>query len=168
MNGRTQSAVTLPGQSVGPSDEHLLAMGKLQFLASFCPLHSKFPSAALGRLFYPAINHDCVRFFDNEDGKTCAALIWARLSDDVSERMIYDRAPPQPDEWASGHNLWFLDLLAPFGHAGQVARHIARKPPEGPFFFARINAKGEVRKVVQGDASQRQGRRMQAFRLKEG
>ncbi len=63
-------------QSVGPTDAELLSIGKLHFLASFCPLHQRMPEAALARIFYPALNNGCVRFFENEQGRTAAALIW--------------------------------------------------------------------------------------------
>lgn len=106
----------------------------------------------------PAINNNTVRLFENEDGFVCAALIWARLSDDVSQRMIFDRKPPEASEWTSGTNLWFLDVLAPFNHGKMVARHIARNPPEGPFYFARLGKGGVVRKVVRGDGTRRSGR----------
>ncbi len=112
----------------------------------------------MARLFFPAINNDCVRLFKNDDGHVCAALIWARLSDDVSERMLFEREPPDATEWTSGTNLWFLDVLAPFNHGTMIARHIARNPPEGPFYFARLGRGGLVRKVVRGDGSRRDGR----------
>lgn len=135
----------------------MLSLGRLSFLATYCPLHRQFPAAALANIFIPAINNDCVRFFKNEEDQVCAALIWARLSDSVSQRMIFDQKPPVEAEWTSGSNLWFLDILAPFGHGKVVARHIARNPPEGPFYFARLGKAGAVRKVVCGDAALRKG-----------
>lgn len=109
----------------------------------------------LSRIFIPAVNHDCVRFFKNDQGLVSAALIWARLSDKAAERMIYEQTPPEAADWNSGTNLWFLDILAPFRHGGMVARHIARNPPPDPFFFARLGPDGRVRKVVRGDARAR-------------
>jgi len=44
-----------------------------------------------------------------------------------------------------------------------VARHIARKPPAEPFFFARLNANGLVQKVVRGDAGARGADRVRSF-----
>jgi len=147
-------------KTIGPTDDSLLSLGKLQYLASYCPLHSKFPSALLARLFVPAIDNGCVRFFATADGRPGAALIWARLSDDAVTRMILDKAPPGPDDWASGSNLWFLDLIAPFGQGAQVARHIARNPPAEPFWFARVDQNGRLKRVVQGEASRPFGQRM--------
>ncbi|MCZ7675313.1 MAG: toxin-activating lysine-acyltransferase [Roseovarius sp.] len=143
-------------------DRHLLSLGKLHFLAAYCPLHRRFPAAWLARIFVPAVNCDSVRFFENDDGDTCAALIWARLSDAAAERMLSEGRPPAAADWAAGENLWFLDLLAPFGHGRVVARHIARNPPPEPFRFARIDAAGKLRKVVRGDVTARPGERLGA------
>ena len=150
-------------QAIGPTDPEMLSIGKLSFLASYCPLHKTLPMGLLARFFYPAINNDCVRFFENEAGKTAAALIWARLDDEVSARMLETGMPPTEEEWTSGKTLWFLDLLAPFGHGRIVARNIARNPPREPFYFARINAEGRVRKVVCGDATAHRGGRVTAW-----
>jgi cytolysin-activating lysine-acyltransferase len=140
------------------SEKQLLALGRLSFLAAFCPLHRSFPGSALARIFIPAINNDCVRFFQNEAGQTCAALIWARLSEEVSTRMLYDRIPPDSAEWAAGSDLWFVDILAPFDHGRIVARHVARNPPPEPFRFARLGPDGKLRKIVRGDSTVRRGR----------
>ena len=75
-------------------EAQLLSLGRLSFLAAHCPLHRNFPARALMRLFVPAINHDCVRFFNNHQDQVCAALIWARLSDEVSERMSLTKTHP--------------------------------------------------------------------------
>lgn len=144
-------------------DRQLLGLGQLHFLAAFCPFHRKLPASWLAGIFLPALNNDCVRFFHNEHGQVCAALIWARLTHDVSVRMVYDNVTPGADDWASGDNLWFLDLLAPFRHGRLVARHIARNPPEGPFYFARLDRKGRVSKVVRGDAAAQGKDRLRSF-----
>lgn len=159
--GRSRQTSTNEGggdRAIQAFDRQCLSLGRLHFLASFCPLHRQFPAAALARLFIPAVNHDCVRFFENDQKQVCAALIWARLTDTVSERMLFDQVPPDASEWASGPNLWFLDILAPFDHGRMIARHIARNPPEGPFYFARLGKGGQPRKVVRGDASARRNR----------
>jgi len=150
-------------RAMGPSESELLSIGKLQFLASFCPLHQKMPAHALARIFYPALNNGCVRFFENENGHTAAALIWARLSSDVSDRLLRTGTLPTQSEWTSGDKLWFLDLLAPFGHGRIVARTIARSPPEEPFWFARIDQSGALRKVVRGDVLGRDGGQVVAW-----
>jgi len=145
--------------------DSIATFGALSFLAAHCPLHSKFSAGLLRSIFLPAAEHNCVRLFQNDKGVPCAALIWARLSDDVSERMIYDNMPPRHQDWVSGRNLWFLDLIAPFDHGADIARHIARNPPEGAFYFGRIGPDGLIRKVVHGDASKGRRGLVQSFRV---
>ena len=147
-------AVVPPGAGTTVNmPESIAAFGALSFLAAHCPVHQKYSAAMLRRLFFPAAEHGCVRFFQNEKGVPCAALVWARLSDPVVERMITDHKPPNPDEWNSGSHLWFLDLLAPFDHGREIARYIARNPPDCPFHFARVGNDGKIRKIVSGDAA---------------
>ena len=162
----TGKAGATGAKAMRPTEAHLLALGKLSFLAGFCPLHRRFPGHALTALFVPAVNTGTVRFFEDENGATAAALIWARLTDEVSERMLFDKIPPSQADWTAGDNLWFLDLLAPFGHGPALARHIARKPPEGPFFFARLGTDGRVRKVVEGDATRGRRGLVHAFQIR--
>lgn len=159
MSGRqkAQTGGASGAGAVRPTEAHLIALGKLSFLAGFCPVHRRFPGHALSALFFPAVNAGAVRFFEDDNGATAAALIWARLSEEVSHRMLFQKIPPTQAEWTAGQKLWFIDLIAPFGHGPQVARHIARHPPKEPFFFARMGPDGQVRKVVEGDSSR--GRR---------
>ena len=148
--------------AVFPIPEAIGVYGALTFLAARCPLHGRYSAAQLNQCFMPAVEHGCVRLFQNADGLPCAALIWARLSPDVSRRMIAENKPPAPADWVSGSQLWFMDILAPFGHGKVVARHIARNPPEEAFHFARINSEGRVRKVINVDGPVGAVRRMQA------
>lgn len=147
------------------NERQMLALGRLHFLAAFCPLHRRLSAAHLARVFIPAVNADCVRFFHNDKGDVCAALIWARLTDAAGTRMAEHNEPPAAADWAAGGNLWFLDLLAPFGHGRMVARHIARNPPPERFRFARLDARGKVARVVEGDATAPPGKRLSACRV---
>lgn len=162
---QVQETAPEAGRGQGPTDDDMLALGRLQFLAAYCPLHKTYSAALLSRLFFPAINNDCVRFFENADKKICAALIWARLDEDAADRMIHGGMLPDDTTWSSGDMLWFIDLLAPFGHGRSIARHIARNPPDEPFCFARLNAKGKVHKIVEGDRNAGDGDRLRAFVL---
>lgn len=128
--------------------------GALTFLAARCRLHGGYSARQLNQCFLPAVEHDCVRLFQNADGLPCAALIWARLSPEVSARMIDQNRAPEPDEWVSGDELWFMDILAPFGHGRVVARHIARNPPADAFHFARLGPDGRLARVVSVAAAQ--------------
>ena len=137
MTGHTgQTGVTGRGAKC-PTDTQRLGLGRLAFRVGFCPLYRRYSGHALAALFISAINNDTARFFEDENGATAAALILARLSEEVSEQMLIDRIPPSPVEWAAENKLWFRDLIAPFGHGKQIGRD----PPAEPFFWPAWNGR---------------------------
>ena len=168
MSRRAQ-AHSQPKEAMGPSkavDDQFTELGYLHFLAAFCPLHRRMSAEWLSKLFIPAVNSKSVRFFRNEHDNVCAALLWARLDEGEVDRMLKHHEPPGADAWNGKGALWFLDVLAPFDHGRLVARHIARNPPPEPFYFARLNTAGQVRKVVRAEASARGRDRMKTFHLR--
>ena len=145
-----------------PLPESVATYGALSLLAAHCPLHQSYSAALLNRLFLPAIEHQSVRIFRTATNQPCAALIWARLSPKVSSMMFSQNRPPRANEWKSGDHLWFLDIIAPFGHGKDIARTLARNPPNEAFSFARIGASGKIRKLVAVKAGSRTNRAFHA------
>lgn len=146
------------GSTQAPLLESVSTYGALSLLAAYCPLHKTFSAQLLNRFFLPAVEHKCVRIFRTSRNQPCAALIWARLSDDVSSRMFSEHRPPKADEWNSGRHLWFLDLIAPFGHGKDIVRHVARNPPKEAFSFARVGADLKLRKLIAVESGGRPNR----------
>ncbi|MEP2202611.1 MAG: toxin-activating lysine-acyltransferase [Roseobacter sp.] len=144
-----------------PLPESMATYGALSLLAAHCPLHKSYSAELLNRLFLPAIEHKSVRIFRTSNNQPCAALIWARLSQRVSSRMFTDHRPPRAKEWNSGEHLWFLDIIAPFGHGKDIARNLVRNPPSEAFSFARIGTDRKIRKLVEVKSG---GRTNRAFR----
>jgi hypothetical protein len=87
-------------------------------------------------------------------------LLWARLSDSISVQMKCGTYHLRPNDWNSGDNLWFVDLIAPFGHGKDVARFVIKNPPPEQFQFARVGSSGGIERVISGDASRQRGTRM--------
>jgi cytolysin-activating lysine-acyltransferase len=135
--------------------ERLETYGALAFLAAHCPRHRDWSAAELHALFAPAADRGFLRVFRNAEGTPCAVLLWARLSPEVARALAEEGRPLAPQDWTSGRELWFVDLIAPFGHGAQVARSIARRPPPEPFRFARLRPDGRAAKVVAADPARR-------------
>ena len=75
-----------------------------------------------------AVVHDQIYFAFDEYGNPVAFWIWAFLAPDVGRRLMTDPYTALHDsEWDEGGNLWILDIVAPFGHANDVIRFIARE-----------------------------------------
>lgn len=146
-----------------PFSDSVGTYGALSLLAAHCPLHSSFSARLLNRLFLPAVEHEAVRIFRTSDNKPCGALIWARLSDEVALRMFTENQPPRANDWNSGDHLWFLDLLAPFGHGKDIARHLVRNPPKEAFSFARLGPDKKLRKLIEVQRESDAGRSFRSF-----
>lgn len=153
------TSTTTGSSTLSPLPDSLATYGALMLLAAHCPRHKTYPAELLNRLFLPAVEHKSVRLFRTSSGQPCAALIWARLSEDIALRMFTENRPPKACEWNSGHHLWFLDLLAPFGHGAEIARHLARNPPKEAFSFARVGPDNKLRKLVEVQSASQSGNR---------
>jgi cytolysin-activating lysine-acyltransferase len=62
-----------------------------------------------------------------KDGAPMAFVSWARLSEDVAQR--YQAAPHHLTmaDWASGDQIWLIDLFTPYGGAQEVLKNLREK-----------------------------------------
>ena len=61
------------------------------------------------------------------DDMPIAFVSWARLSEDVALRY---RAPPHrlsPADWRSGHQIWLVDVVTPFGGSVELLEDLRHK-----------------------------------------
>ncbi len=59
-----------------------------------------------------------------------AFVSWAWVSDAVDERLRSGVPTIAPHEWQAGPHLWFIDVLAPFGGAEEIARQALSEIPQ--------------------------------------
>lgn len=59
-----------------------------------------------------------------------AFVSWALVSDVVDQRLRSGVPTIAPHEWQSGQHLWFIDVLAPFGGARDIARQALAEIPQ--------------------------------------
>jgi cytolysin-activating lysine-acyltransferase len=57
-----------------------------------------------------------------------AFVAWAKLSESVAAGYASGTRELTADDWQSGDQLWFIELVAPFGHGAQVLRELRRGP----------------------------------------
>jgi cytolysin-activating lysine-acyltransferase len=68
-----------------------------------------------------------LKVFYDVDGRAVGYVVWAYLSDALSERMSKDLVTALHfSEWNEGLNLWILDFVAPYGHARAMTSYIRR------------------------------------------
>jgi cytolysin-activating lysine-acyltransferase len=70
-----------------------------------------------------------------------AFVTWARVNDEVHQRLLQGHPKLAPHEWSGGNNLWLIDVVTPFGGTqdvlsevqnlefpGQALRYLSRNP----------------------------------------
>ena len=74
----------------------------------------------------PAMVQDQARLYMRGDAPL-AFVSWARLSKEVAQR--YRMSPHQLsfNDWNSGHELWLIDLVAPFGGTAKVMETLRKE-----------------------------------------
>lgn len=78
----------------------------------------------LNEIVIPAIKHDMIKFFFDDDGDVVGYVIWASLSEDVESRFLSEGdLRLHISEWNEGRSIWVLDMIVPYGHV----RHVLRK-----------------------------------------
>lgn len=104
----------------------------------------------LSRYFMPPITLNQYAVFANE-GQLAGFMTWAFLSDSATAALRDRHEEPGVDDWQSGHQLWFMDMVAKPGQTPAMSRmmreHILRNANSRHAFALRRTADGSVRKV---------------------
>ena len=80
------------------------------------------------------------------DGQIIGVATWAWLNDDTAQTMLADGGVA-PDAWQSGEQLWFIDVIAPFGDMRAISRDLRSLFPGMTGHSVRWNEDGSVKKV---------------------
>lgn len=80
-------------------------------------------------LLPPVILDQC-RLYTKE-GIPFAFFTWAKVSDEIDQRLRGGEPRIAPHEWQSGENLWMVDMVAPFGHLDEMFDDLRKGQLEG-------------------------------------
>lgn len=92
-----------------------VVLGEIAWLLSQAPVQAHLFLPNDDWLVMPAILLGQFHVFYGEDHKPLGAAFWARVSDSVSVRLQADDYLIDAVDWNSGHRLWLMALVAPFG-----------------------------------------------------
>lgn len=137
-----------PNSEVRPIAEQ---MGLVVLLSNACKERGLYQLLCLHLWIEPAIRHGQIKFYFDERRRPIAYLTWAYLAPDVEYRLSHDPTVLlHESEWNEGDNLWFLDVVAPFGHLNKVIHHARDTLLAGhnEARWLRRNPDGTVRKVA--------------------
>jgi len=116
-DNKTPASPVEPCSSQAPS-----ALGHLVFLSMRSAVHRRWAVDDLSNNFLPPISFGQYQLY-RADGQIVGALTWAWLDEPTEAKLLADGLTPPANAWKAGDRLWFIDFLAPYGHARAIARH---------------------------------------------
>ncbi|WP_288066000.1 toxin-activating lysine-acyltransferase [Herbaspirillum sp.] len=84
--------------------------GDILALAQRSKVQSHYPLAVLRARVFPSLWTGQYLIL-RKQGRAVAFLNWAWLSEDLSERYRHSQCYVPPEQWSSGHCLWFMELM---------------------------------------------------------
>jgi cytolysin-activating lysine-acyltransferase len=98
------------------------AFAQLVLLCRHSQVHRRWSVDDLAANFLPAIGHGQYQLYC-AGPKVVGGLTWAWLDAANEAKLLADGLTPPGEAWSGGDRLWFIDFLAPYGHARMIARH---------------------------------------------
>lgn len=104
------------------------------------------------REFLPPYLLGQIRLYVSECDKPIAMVSWAKVSEDIENRLKRTGSSLGKDDWCSGARYFFNDIIAPYNNLRQVVQDVRQNVlPEGTVAIAlRRRPDGSVRKVSYG------------------
>lgn len=99
-------------------------MGAVVWMMQSSPLHRNYSVEMLLKRVGPALQKNQFRYYEDPQRGPIAFCNWAFLSDSAFDQIITTGRDPEAHEWASGKNLYFVEMIAPFGHCRRVVRDL--------------------------------------------
>jgi cytolysin-activating lysine-acyltransferase len=96
------------------------------------------------RNLLPALQAGQCKIYLDDERRPTAFVTWALVDEECHEALRLRGRNPPPDRWASGGNLWFIDVIAPFGNALAVIRDLQRN------HFAHVSRAHSIKRNADG------------------
>lgn len=132
-------------------------LGEMAWLLTQSPLHKALAIGDMEWLVMPALIHQQFYMFRDGDQPVGLAL-WAKCTPQAAKKLDGGMIEPENrlslEEWASGNEVWLVDLIAPFATAENKQREIMiadliSKPLEGVSFKMHVTDPQTGKRIVQ-------------------
>jgi len=178
MNGKSGRTGKNPGEKAQaeapPTVSHLL--GEMTWLLTQSPLHRGFSIGDLEWLVMPALIHQ--QFYLFRDGQQPVGLAtWAKCTPEAVAKLDKGMIEPENrltlEEWASGDQVWLVDLIAPFANDENRQRELMiadliSKPLKGVEFRFHQTDPATGKRVVQTVAADAGAQLLDAIKTAAG
>lgn len=124
-------ATTGATQSPANADRAMADLGRMAWLAARADIYRERSVHSLLEWLSVPVALGQYRIYAAADGRPLAFVTWALLDAEAECRHLAlargaaAEIDPRRD-WSSGDRIWFLDLVAPFGHCRQVCADLRR------------------------------------------
>lgn len=129
-----------------PNEDVLRVFGELAFLAFYSDLYGSWSARAIAKAFEPPIYLKQFNIYRARDVPR-GLVTWAKLDAAAEEKHLSGNGLDSFDEWRSGDQLWIMDIMAPWGHGGEIIENIKSTIQENSVKTLRIH-KGQ-KKVLE-------------------
>lgn len=123
-------------------------LGQTIGLLAASPIHSKWSVADVARLIRtPLVLGQARLFYDNGRGPV-GFVSWAYLTPKARDGFLNRTRKLNALDWNAGDELWFIDLIAPYGHMKQIHRQLREMSwRTNTAHWARSYGTGKVQKI---------------------
>lgn len=98
-------------------------LGEVTSLMMASSLHENYRIRDVNNNIIPALQLNQFRIY-KIGNKPIGFVSWAYLSDDIENKFTSEPIFLELEDWHSGDNLFFMDFMAPFGHARQIIQDL--------------------------------------------
>jgi cytolysin-activating lysine-acyltransferase len=125
MSDDKQTAEHAGSDKQAEIDAARASLSKLPILGPALWLYARDPIkkftfiADLDWALLPPVILDQCRLY-NKEGIPFAFFTWARVSDEIDQRLRSGVPRIAPHEWQSGEHLWLIDAVSPFGQLDEM------------------------------------------------
>ena len=110
----------IPESQVVTVEQKIFLLGEATFLFLNSPLHLRYAVHQLPTFILTPLRLGQCRIYRSARGPV-GFVAWAYLSAQVADDYVHQRRELTPEDWHSGDDLWFIEFIAPFGHARRIA-----------------------------------------------
>ena len=125
--------------------ETMPAIDSILYLMLRSPIHKNMSLTSFDRVVMPSLYLGQYALWHTPQGIPTGYASWAYLTDEAAQGYVSQTRKLQPDDWAVGDQLWFINLIAPFGGVPQLVRELQGMFIDGTVAFSLRNKNGKRR-----------------------
>ncbi|PHM56197.1 RTX toxin activating protein [Xenorhabdus hominickii] len=96
-------------------------------LCQHSPLHRRYLVAEWQQRILPSFQLNQFCYYQDEHQRPVAFCNWAFLSDSSRDAILSGEREILWEDWRSGQHIFFPEMIAPFGHARDIAHDLRRR-----------------------------------------